>query len=652
MRKILFILFVVLFPNILHSEEMGEVDDITYTFYDDGTASVGRYLFVFGGYNCVPKDREGKIVIPARVKYNNKSYRVTAVEMAGFADCSKLTSIELPASVKDLSFRTFENCTSLEKVIINGNIERIGSDCFKNCSKLKTITLPNSVKTIVGGAFQNCSALENIVLPEEVNSIGLRAFSGCVNLKSIIMLDKVMSIEKYAFQNCKSLITITIPQSVSSIGDYVFSGCTNLEEINIPTKITRTSVSMFEGCTNLRTIIPHEGLAEIGDSSFKGCTSLNSIDFLYGINKIGSNAFEGCIGLSELILPKSVVEVGTKAFANCLNLSSIKICNGALKLEQDAFEGCSDIHLILEPGIVGIGDSSGGISLGDVLSSQIVSLTISQSVMVINEKFHNSALSLVVVNWRNPNDVQISDNSFNNIPDGSELIVPIGTKELYKQHRIWGRFSKISEKGVIVFGDTKTNLNSKVSVPILLHNDAQISGIQFKLTLPVGVSVLTHDNNYDFSLTERTTGMTFMCNKDPDEVNSYLFIGYSMDGACIEGSDGAIMNVKINIDSETPFGKNDVKMEEVYLTTSTFETIKPNGEISELIIQDIKLGDVNNDGSITAKDASLVLQLVAKKVTPETEGVTYGAADVNDDGQVTAKDASMILQYVAKKITW
>ena len=64
------------------------------------------------------------------------------------------------------------------------------------------------------------------------------------------------------------------------------------------------------------------------------------------------------------------------------------------------------------------------------------------------------------------------------------------------------------------------------------------------------------------------------------------------------------------------------------------------------------LGDVNGDGNITAQDSSLVLQLVAKKVTSETEGVTYGAADVNGDGQVTAQDASLILQYVAKKITW
>lgn len=64
------------------------------------------------------------------------------------------------------------------------------------------------------------------------------------------------------------------------------------------------------------------------------------------------------------------------------------------------------------------------------------------------------------------------------------------------------------------------------------------------------------------------------------------------------------------------------------------------------------LGDANGDGAITSQDASLVLQLVAKKILPTAEGVKYDAADVNGDGVVTAQDASLILQYVAKKISW
>lgn len=63
-------------------------------------------------------------------------------------------------------------------------------------------------------------------------------------------------------------------------------------------------------------------------------------------------------------------------------------------------------------------------------------------------------------------------------------------------------------------------------------------------------------------------------------------------------------------------------------------------------------GDVNGDGVVDAQDASLVLQLVAKKIAPTADGIVYAAADVNGDGKVDAQDASLILQYAAKKISW
>ena len=62
-------------------------------------------------------------------------------------------------------------------------------------------------------------------------------------------------------------------------------------------------------------------------------------------------------------------------------------------------------------------------------------------------------------------------------------------------------------------------------------------------------------------------------------------------------------------------------------------------------------GDVDGDGDVTAQDASLVLQLVAGKITSSTPGVIYEAADVDGDNDVTAQDASLILQHVAGKIT-
>lgn len=55
------------------------------------------------------------------------------------------------------------------------------------------------------------------------------------------------------------------------------------------------------------------------------------------------------------------------------------------------------------------------------------------------------------------------------------------------------------------------------------------------------------------------------------------------------------------------------------------------------------LGDVNGDGNINAKDATLVLQHAIDLIHLTEEQVRI--ADVNKDGNINAKDATLILQY-------
>ena len=43
------------------------------------------------------------------------------------------------------------------------------------------------VKSIGDYAFQNCASLENVIIPDGVSSIGDQAFYGCKKLKSITM---------------------------------------------------------------------------------------------------------------------------------------------------------------------------------------------------------------------------------------------------------------------------------------------------------------------------------------------------------------------------------------------------------------------------------------------------------------------------------
>jgi len=60
---------------------------------------------------------------------------------------------------------------------------------------------------------------------------------------------------------------------------------------------------------------------------------------------------------------------------------------------------------------------------------------------------------------------------------------------------------------------------------------------------------------------------------------------------------------------------------------------------------EVMMGDVNNDGEVTAADAVIALQMAVGAVPTNEE------ADVNRDGAVTSLDALMIMQVVAGAIT-
>ena len=58
----------------------------------------------------------------------------------------------------------------------------------------------------------------------------------------------------------------------------------------------------------------------------------------------------------------------------------------------------------------------------------------------------------------------------------------------------------------------------------------------------------------------------------------------------------------------------------------------------------VMLGDVNNDGKITAKDARLALRRAVGLETYAEGTREFIACDVNKDGKITAADARKILR--------
>ena len=180
------------------------------------------------------------------------SSNITKLPKFNFCTCENLIAINLPENVKKICESAFEDCFSLEVVIIP-SVEEISSSAFYNCESLESIILPNNLEYIEDLTFGCCTNLKNIIVPDSVKHIGEYAFKNCESLERINLPNSIERLDKYSFCSCTNLKEIVIPDSVTIIENGIFTLCNNLQEVTIKAKCKLPS-DMFSGCKYLEKI--------------------------------------------------------------------------------------------------------------------------------------------------------------------------------------------------------------------------------------------------------------------------------------------------------------------------------------------------------------------------------------------------------------
>lgn len=194
-------------------------------------------------------DLKGEVEIKSKVK----GKAVTAISSEAFTG-TRVTSVIIPASVKNIGEKAFSNCDTLETVTMNVGLEKIGKYAFYHCDNLVSATLPSGVKEIGDSAFYGCTRLDNVVIPSTVKAIGSTAFSRCAMLSNLVIENGVKSIGYAAFEECTRLAEVTLPDSVESIGMRAFYRCSIMRILNIGSGIISIGESVLEECVNLEVI--------------------------------------------------------------------------------------------------------------------------------------------------------------------------------------------------------------------------------------------------------------------------------------------------------------------------------------------------------------------------------------------------------------
>ena len=111
------------------------------------------------------------------------------------------TTYSIPQGTTSVCSEAFCNCSKLSTIIVPNSIRLIDVVAFSNCKSLRQITLPNTITNILGGAFQNCTNLTSICIPNSVTGIENGAFNGCENLR-LATIPKSAHVGGEIFQNC------------------------------------------------------------------------------------------------------------------------------------------------------------------------------------------------------------------------------------------------------------------------------------------------------------------------------------------------------------------------------------------------------------------------------------------------------------------
>lgn len=199
----------------------------------------------------------GLSAIPANAFQNKYSLKtvvlpqtITRIKEYAFENCTTLVSIRGCENVQYIEGQAFQYCRALKTLPFGDKLAEFnGSFQFYGCQNLpSTIVFPASLQNLSYHAFAECSSLVSVDLSHctSLTTTDGYTFARCENLTNVILPKNTsFSLEYNAFEADNLLTSITIPAGVNRIGGNVFPSSITVINVESSTPLANIASEAF-----------------------------------------------------------------------------------------------------------------------------------------------------------------------------------------------------------------------------------------------------------------------------------------------------------------------------------------------------------------------------------------------------------------------
>ena len=248
---------------------LAETEEGTKMFFLDhqnGTVSVTYDLRdpMHSSSGTTSQYYKGVVTIPSSIHVNGNSMQVVGITESAFMNCTQLTKLVVPSTVKSIGKMAFYNCQSLEELNIPEGVTELPEYCFSGCKALEAITLPASIERLKRFSFNSCNKLKQVTLPDRLTVLDDSVFYNCTGLLTAFLPETMTTLGAGSFAGCRNMIEVTLPESVVNIGAGCFcsvdaNGKSNWKNFTLNVKATVPPVlkaSISNAYSRRRIVVP------------------------------------------------------------------------------------------------------------------------------------------------------------------------------------------------------------------------------------------------------------------------------------------------------------------------------------------------------------------------------------------------------------